>query len=107
MLYLYVLLILLSETAAISLLKKFSMSDNWLYFGLGLFFYTLVAGFLVKSFRYEDMGVVNVLWSAFSVLLVVTVGVLYFKEHITLAEVGGISMILAGVVVLKVYGSGI
>jgi len=107
MLYLYVLLILLSETAAISLLKKFSMSDNWLYFGLGLVFYTLVAGFLVKSFRYGDMGVVNVLWSAFSILLVVTVGILYFKEHITLAEVGGISMILAGVVVLKVYGSGI
>lgn len=105
MLYFYVLLILIAETTAFSFLKKFSIDSNWLYFALGVFFYALVAVLLVKSFKYGDMGIVNVLWSAFSVLAVVSVGVLYYKEHVTSIEMGGIFMIMAGVVVLKLYGT--
>lgn len=103
MLYLYVLFILISETLAFSLLKKFSLNENWLYFGLGVFFYTLVAFFLVKSFRYGDMGIVNALWSAFSVLAAIMVGALYFKESISSVEMGGMFMIMLGVIVLKVF----
>ena len=76
MLYLYVLLILVSETAAFSFLKKFSLESNWSHLALGLFFYAMVAILLVKSFKYGDMGIVNVLWSAFSVLAVAGVGTL-------------------------------
>lgn len=105
MLYLYVFLILISETIAITLLKKFSTSSVWYYFILGIIFYTLVAIFLTKSFKYEGMGIVNVLWSAFSVLFVVGAGVLFFKEQISIVELSGIGMIVSGVVVLRFYGA--
>jgi len=101
MLYLYVLLILISETTAFSFLKKFSVDSNWAYLALGLFFYALVAMFLVRSFRYGDMGIVNVLWSAFSVLAVAGVGVLYYREHLSAGEMGGMFLIMVGVAVLK------
>lgn len=101
MLYFYVLLILISETTALSFLKKFSADSNYLYFGLAIFFYTLVSIFLVKTFKYEGMGLVNVLWSAFSVIFVVTAGVLFFKEHFTYVEAFAMLMIVSGVVVLK------
>lgn len=104
MLYVYVILILISETIAIASLKKFSLNSGWYYFLFGLIFYTLVAFFLTKSFKYEGMGIVNVLWSAFSVLAVVLVGYFYFKEQVSLMEVGGMSLIVAGVIVLRFYG---
>jgi multidrug transporter EmrE-like cation transporter len=101
MLYFYVLCILLSETTALSFLKKFAQSSQYQYLALGLLFYVLVSLFLVKSFQYENMGIVNVLWSAFSVILVLSVGVLYFKEAISYAEIGAMVLILSGVVILK------
>lgn len=104
MLYLYVLFILISETAAISFLKKYALSSHWSYFLLGLVFYSLVAFLLVKTFKYEDMGIVNVLWSAFSVILVVATGVILFKEHVNLVEIGAMGLIVIGVMVLRVYG---
>ena len=87
------------------MLKKFSLSSNYLYFALGIIFYALVSFFLVKSFKYEGMGLVNVLWSAFSVILVVGVGALYFKESITAVEMAAMFMIFAGVVVLKFHSA--
>jgi small multidrug resistance pump len=101
MLYFYILCILLSETTAIALLKKFSTTHSTQHLVLGLLFYTLVALFLVKSFKYEGMGLVNVLWSAFSVIMVVSVGVLYFKESVTMVEMSAMGMILLGVVILR------
>lgn len=101
MLYLYVLLILISETVAISFLKKFSLDSNYLYFVVGILFYLLVSVFLVKSFKYEGMGLVNVLWSAFSVIFVVSAGMIFFKETVSYLEVAAMVMIVSGVVVLR------
>lgn len=103
MLYLLVLAIVVSETIAISFLKKFSLSNNLYFFGIGLAFYALVSFFLIKSFKYEDMGIVNVMWSAFSVLMVVSIGILFFKEQISFFEVLAIALILIGVIILRFY----
>lgn len=105
MLYLYVLLILIAETTALSFLKKFSVDSNYAYFAVGIFFYTLVAIFLVKTFKYEGMGLVNVLWSAFSVIFVVAAGMLFFKESFSYVEAFAMVMILSGVVVLKLHAA--
>lgn len=101
MLYFYVLCILLSETAALSCLKKFALSNQYTYLSLGLLFYALVSFFLIKSFKFEGMGMVNVLWSAFSVILVVSAGVLFFKESVSFVEMGAMGMILIGVMILR------
>lgn len=104
MLYVYVVLILISETAAITFLKEFSLNPVWYYFLIGMVFYTMVAFFLTKSFNYEGMGIVNTLWSAFSVLLVVLVGYFYFNEQVNLAQIGGMSSVVTGITILRLYG---
>ena len=101
MLYVFVLLILISETTALSFLKEYSMSGSLISLGLGFGFYILVSMFLTRSFRYEGMGIVNVLWSAFSVIVVVATGILIFGEKIGTMEVVGMMMVIAGVVVLR------
>lgn len=100
-LYLFVLLILLAETTALSLLKQYSLSQNVVYLLGGLACYTLVSLFLVQSFRYEGMGIVNVLWSAFSVILVVAAGIVFFGESISKIESLGIAMVIIGVGILR------
>lgn len=102
LLYVFVGLILVSETVAIGLLKEFSMSGSAVYLFGGLALYTLVAVFLVQSFKYEGMGVVNILWSAFSVIAVVVTGVLLFGETVTTNDLIGMAMVVSGVTVLRI-----
>ncbi len=101
MLYLYIALILFCETTAVSFLKEYSQIHRRLFFTLGALFYCAVSMLLVLSFDYEGMGIINVLWSAFSVIFVAGVGVLKFHEHITHAEAVGMCFTVVGVVILR------
>lgn len=101
MLYLYISLILLCETAAITLLKTYSQSSHLHHLLFGLLFYGGVSLFLIQSFRYETIGIVNVIWSAFSVLFVASVGVLKFHERISCKEVLGMILAVAGIAILR------
>jgi len=103
MIYLLVLGILISETIALSFLKEYSMHPNVLYYALGLLFYVFVTLFLVKSFQYEGVGVVNVLWSAFSIMFVVAAGIVVFKEKIHALELLGVVMVLGGVSLIRIF----
>lgn len=103
MVYLLVIGILISETIALSFLKEYAVNANILFYGLGLLFYIVVTMLLVKSFKYEGMGVVNVLWSAFSIMFVVGAGIIFFKEKIHLVEILGVLMVLGGVSLIRIF----
>jgi len=100
-LYLFVSLILLSETAALSFLNQYATAGHPLFLACGLIGYLLVSTFLIHSYHYEGMGIVNVLWSAFSVLFVVITGMMFFGEQVTASEWCGTAMVMAGVIILK------
>jgi len=101
MLYVLVAIILLSETLAMSFLKEYSLVRRVPYFLLGLVFYATVALCLIRSFHYEGMGMVNVIWSAFSVVFVESVAVYKFHERITHTQILGILFSLGGVMILR------
>lgn len=103
MVYLLVIGILISETIALAFLKEYSVNANLIFYFCGLFFYAIVTMFLVKSFRYEGMGVVNVLWSAFSIMFVVASGMIFFKEKVHVLELLGIVMVLGGVSLIRIF----
>jgi multidrug transporter EmrE-like cation transporter len=100
-LYLFVVLVLLSETAAMSFLKEYALSGNIISLICGFFGYAMVSMFLIRSYRYEGMGIVNVLWSAFSVILVIATGLFFFGEHISTPEACGTAFVILGVVILR------
>lgn len=100
-LYICVAFILCAETTALTLLRQYSIS-GYIPFLLGGFLgYVLVSTMLIQSYRYEGMGVVNVLWSAFSVLFVILAGVLFFDEQVTVPQLWGTGMVIFGVVILR------
>jgi multidrug transporter EmrE-like cation transporter len=97
---LYVLIIVVFETTAMTCFKK-SLQD-WRYFVLGVLFYTGVGGLLVQTFKLTGMAMTNALWSGLSVMATTTVGILYFKEKLHMHDFLAIAMIGGGVMILKV-----
>jgi multidrug transporter EmrE-like cation transporter len=92
-----VVLISLAECAGQGCLKTYYAQPNKIHlYALGILFYAVVCSLLVLSYRYKDMGLINVLWSGVSILIIVSVGIIFFGEPITQLDIAGIFLILLG-----------
>ncbi len=95
-----VLFISISECLGQSCLKKFHINplpeNNYLYY-LAVAFYSLVCLLLLLSYKYKSMGIVNVLWSGISVLVILSTGAIFFHEKITTLDKLGVICILLGI----------
>jgi len=100
MLYVYIGLIIVTEAAAFAALKQYSLKHDPLLFALGVALYGVICFLLVKSFGFKDIGVVNVIWSIFSILAVLTVGAVMFHESISTREAVGIGLAILSVALL-------
>jgi len=96
---LIVLAISVSECIGQSCLKQFRLDEKktYLYFA-AIAFYSLVCALLVMSYKYKGMGVINILWSGLSVLLIASTGVVFFRETLTPLDKLGMLFILVGIV---------
>jgi small multidrug resistance pump len=59
--------------------------------------------FLSVTMRSMPIGVIYAIWSGLGVVLVTLVGWLVFKQHLDLPALIGISLIIAGVVIMNVW----
>lgn len=95
-----VLFISISECLGQSCLKKFHINpvseNNYLYY-LAVIFYSVVCLLLLLSYKYKSMGLVNVLWSGISVLIILSTGILFFNEKITYLDKLGVILIILGI----------
>ncbi len=105
MVYLLVSGILMAEVTAMNFLKQYAMTSKATYLFIGIICYGIVATLLARSFRYDDMAVVNVMWTSSSMVLILLLGVIFYKEHINIAESLGILLVVAGVSVLRLYAA--
>jgi multidrug transporter EmrE-like cation transporter len=97
-LLLLVLAISISECLGQSCLKTYHKSPEKTHLYIaGVLFYTIVCALLVMSYKYKGMGLVNVLWSGLSVLVILSTGMLFFGEDITRMDMIGAAMIVAGI----------
>lgn len=100
MLYAYIGGILACEALAFYLLKRHAMSGSAAPFVAAVALYGVVCFLLARTFAYKDIGVVNVLWSVFSIVAIILVGMLAFHESLTWKEAAGVGFALVGVVLL-------
>ena len=92
-----VLISLLECVGQSCLLTYHKNPSKWLLFLTGVLFYGIVCLLLVLSYKYKGMGIINVLWSGISVLVIVSVGMLFFHEKITPMDWVGVLLVLAGI----------
>jgi len=100
-LFLLVFCILIAETTGLAMLKEHALTGNMLHLAAGLGLYFVINILVAISMKYEDMGIINILWSSFSVILVVVTGMVFFEETLDVKHVIGIAFVIAGVITVK------
>ena len=60
---------------------------------------------LARAVRELEIGVVYAVWSGVGTAAIVTIGVLFLGERLTVPKLLGIALIIAGVLVLNLFGS--
>jgi multidrug transporter EmrE-like cation transporter len=75
-----------------------------LYFAAVLF-YSIVCYLLVLSYTYKGMGLVNVLWSGLSILIILSTGALFFNETISRLDIIGVFFVILGMICILWEGA--
>jgi small multidrug resistance pump len=102
--WVYLTLAILAEVAGTTCMKlsagftKLTPSVlMWLCYGICFYF-------LALALKRVDVSVAYAIWSGVGTALIATVGVLYFREPVSILKLVGIAAIVGGVVALNVSG---
>ncbi len=100
-----ILLISLFELFGQSCLKYLNINnDKYHYYLYAILFYGMVCFLLLQSYKYKGMGIVNVLWSGVSILVILSASIIFFNEKITKMDAIGIVLIIAGMIFILYEG---
>ncbi len=99
-LLLIIILIVAAESSAMFSIKKSLQTSPSMYYAMGVLFYSLVCVLLRESFKYDKIGVINGLWSAFSVISAIMVGKVFYGEDLTRMEALAIAMATVAAIIL-------
>ncbi|MEK3906748.1 DMT family transporter [Oceanobacillus sp. FSL W7-1309] len=106
MAYLYLALAIIGELIGSSLLKA-SEGFSKLYPTLGLIVaFVSCFFFLSLSLKTIPLNAAYAIWSGLGLVATAIISVLIWKEKINMASIAGITLILAGVLILNLFGPG-
>lgn len=66
------------------------------YYFMAVLFYSIICYLLLESYKYKSMGLMNIIWSGISILIVITVGITFFGETISFSDKIGVFFVLLG-----------
>ena len=98
----YITLIVIFEAVAQSCLKTYSNTSNYNYFIIGIVSYGIVSWLLCQSYTQKGgLGIVNLIWSALSIIVSTIVGILMFKEQFHTHDIIATLLITTGILILR------
>jgi multidrug transporter EmrE-like cation transporter len=104
-LILLIIIISICEMIGQSCLKYYNNNNShYQYYFYGLVLYAIVCYMLVKTYDYQGMGLVNVLWSGISILFGLFAGSIFFKEQVTHLDKIGIFCVILGISLIMYKG---
>jgi len=103
--YFYLAVAIIAEVIGTSSLKaseEFTRPGPSLmvFAGYGVSFY-----FLTLAFRTIPLGVAYAIWSGLGIALITLIGYVYFRQVLDAPAILGISLIVAGVAVIKLFSN--
>lgn len=102
----YILLLLTFCIATSELLAQSSLrymhdyNGNYKYFIFAILCYSITSYLLLQAYNYRGIGIVNALWSGMSIILILSVGVFFFKEKTNIYDKIGITIIIIGILLI-------
>ena len=103
MAFLYLLIAVIAEVLATSALKATNGFTAPLPIVLTIIGYAIALFFLDLTFKSIPMGLAYALWSGAGIILISTVGWIYFKQQLDFAAVVGLSFMIIGIVIIHVF----
>ncbi len=101
--YLYLLIAILFEVAGTSMLQASNQFTKLLP-SIGVVIgYVGAFYFMSLTLKFMPVGIVYALWSGVGIVLITLVGFVYFKQHIDIAAILGIGLIIAGIVIIQIF----
>jgi len=76
----FIFIIALAEACGQFSLKQGNGKGDKKYLVLGIFFYSFVCYFLFRSYSYEGLAHVNLMWSCLSIVIAYISGIIFFNE---------------------------
>lgn len=102
--WLYLALAIVSEVAGTTCMKLsagftkgWPSAIMWIFYGVCFYFLTL-------ALKKVDVSVAYAIWSGLGTALIATIGIIHFREPISLIKVVGLVAIIGGVIALNLSG---
>ncbi|KKW80171.1 transporter [Acinetobacter sp. AG1] len=103
--YLFLTIAIIAEVIATSALKAsqgFSVLMPSIITILG---YAIALFFLSLTLKTIPVGIAYAIWSGAGIVLISTIGWIFFKQHLDLAAIIGLGLMLAGIIVINVFSN--
>ncbi|MFV0262310.1 MAG: DMT family transporter [Kluyvera sp.] len=104
--WLWMLLVILSETSATSTLKMFDSSEGMtktLLLALIVVLYCICYYSLSRAVKDIPVGLAYATWSGTGILVVSTLGMAFYGQHPDTAAIIGMAIIASGIVIMNLF----
>ncbi|SFR48585.1 SMR family transporter [Litoreibacter janthinus] len=103
--YIYLFLAIVFETIGTSALHASAQFTKLWPSVVVVIAYAVSFYLLALTLKYMPVGIMYALWSGIGIVCIAAIGWLYFGQRLDLAAVVGISLILAGILVINIFSS--
>ncbi|ENX01294.1 hypothetical protein F900_01659 [Acinetobacter modestus] len=103
--YLFLTIAIIAEVIATSALKAsqgFSVLTPSIITILG---YAVALFFLSLTLKTIPVGIAYAIWSGAGIVLISTIGWIFFKQNLDLAAIIGLGLMLGGIIVINVFSN--
>jgi small multidrug resistance pump len=101
--YLYLIIAIVAEVVATSALKASEGFAKLPFLAVMAMGYAIAFYFLALSIRTIPVGIAYGIWSAIGIVLIATVGAVWFRQPVDLPAAIGLGLIIAGVIVVNLF----
>ena len=103
MAYAYLLIAILSEVLATSMLKASDGFTKLIPSIVTFICYSVSFYFLSMVLKYIPIGISYAIWSGLGIVLISIVGLLVFKQELDMPGIFGMVLIISGVIVIHLF----
>ncbi len=101
--WIYLIIAISAEVIGTTALKASDSFSRLLPSGITIVSYAIAFYFLALALKTIPVGVAYAIWSGSGIVIIAIIGYLIFGQKLDTAAIIGISLILAGVLVLNVF----
>ena len=97
---LMLIILVLVEAAAMSTIEYGANNKSNIYI-VGILLYLLVGYILYRILITSDLAITNAKWNILSIIIVTTIGIMYFKEKLSLTEKIGLGFAILSIFLME------